>query len=376
LVYDTCVTLRPTYATGYQFRARAFLDQWARAADPRVRDRFLESALTDFSQAVRLDPSDAATYNDRGSTYAHRHNYDQCIADYSAAIRLHPEEAILYKNRAGAHFERGKYDSAIADYNAAIRLDPKDPTTYTNRAGAFAATGDAARARGDREKAGQLDPKPGNYDARGAALAGDGQWHEAAAAFGQLTEMQPDNPTGWYHLAVAHLGGGDVPGYRRVCALMLERFGATRDPGVASTLLYTSLPRPDTLEPDDSLKQLADLAAGSFKGNVRLAGAVAYRRGCYQEALRYFDEAAKDFAPRPWDWLFLAMAHQRLGHAGEARHFLAKAVAWIDEADNPGAREGKVSGPSWFGWFEPVEVRSLRREAEALLQDAASRDEK
>jgi hypothetical protein len=63
-----------------------------------------------------------------------------------------------------------------------------------------------------------------------------------------------------------------------------------------------------------------------------------------------------------------------VGHTGEARQFLARAVAWIDEADKPGAREGKPAAARWGGWFERVEVQSLRREAEALLGDAAPKD--
>jgi tetratricopeptide (TPR) repeat protein/tRNA A-37 threonylcarbamoyl transferase component Bud32 len=367
-----------------------------------------DRAFADFAEAIRLAPDDVLAYSGRGNAYSARGDYDRAIADYTEALRRAPKVAWLYKNRGFAHFKKGDRDRAIADcteslrldrgdadayltrglvyaakgdpgraiadYTEALRLDPKLAAAYGNRASAYAAKGEAARARADLEKAGKIDPSLVSFDARGTALARQGLWAEAAAAFGDLTATEPDNPAGWYHLAIARLGGGDLPAYRRVCGTMRERFGGTKDPYVASTLLDACLTGPDAVEADEGLARLAEVAAPWFKGNERLAGAVAYRRGRYEEAVRHFDEAGKVFALRPWDWLFLAMAHHRLSHADEARRFFDKAVAWMEEADKPGARPGAGPAPRWGDWYERVEVRSLRREAEAVLGEAGPKD--
>jgi tetratricopeptide (TPR) repeat protein len=214
----------------------------------------------------------------------------------------------------------------------------------------------------------QIDPKLATEEQRAAALAERGLWTEAIAAYTRLTEKHPDRALGWHQLGVAHLGAGDLPAYRRVCAQMLERFGATKDSFAASDVLYACLPGgQDVVEWDDRMTQLADVAVPCWKGNVRVAGAVAYRRGRWQEGVNRFEEAAKVWKLRPWDWLFLAMAHHRLKHADKARQYFDWAAAWIDEADRPGMGEGGL-GPRWWGaWSEGVEVRTLRREAELVL---------
>ena len=64
-------------------------------------------------------------------------------------------------------------------------------------------------------------------------------------------------------------------------------------------------------------------------------------------------------------WLWLALAHQRLGKAEEARRWLGKAQAWLDQYRDgmPADAEEKV-GLHLHNWLE---AHVLRREAEALL---------
>jgi tetratricopeptide (TPR) repeat protein len=409
LAFNTCVALHPDYFTGYQFRARAILIQASRTTDPKAKGRLFERvladygkaielqpkeagnyarradvyrlkgdfdrAIADYTQAILLNPKDALLYNMRGILHCSKRDYDRGLADFSDSIRLAPNNAQAYKNRGYVYFLTGNFDQAIADYTQALNVGQRKADLFSERACAYTAKGEAARAETDWEEVKKLDPKLGTSEGRSAALARHGLWAEAVATLRRFTEMEPNNPVGWHQLAIAHLGGGDLPAYRRVCAQMQERFGATREPFVASHLLYACLPGQETVEATDRLTQLADVAAPEWKGNVRLVGAVAYRRGQWQEAVRRFDEAEKVWSLRPWDWLFLAMAHHQLNHADKARQYFDRAVAWIDEADKPGAKEG-TAGPSWGAWNEGVEVWALRREAEALLLDAARNNKK
>ena len=67
----------------------------------------------------------------------------------------------------------------------------------------------------------------------------------------------------------------------------------------------------------------------------------------------------------PFDWLFLAMAHHRLGHAEEARSWLDRSVRWIGQAAD-GSREVTA-----LSSVNRLTLGLLRSEAEALLTDAA-----
>ena len=49
---------------------------------------------------IRLDPRNAAAFNNRGSAYDDKRDYDRAIADYGAAIALNPSYAEAFYNRA------------------------------------------------------------------------------------------------------------------------------------------------------------------------------------------------------------------------------------------------------------------------------------
>jgi hypothetical protein len=115
------------------------------------------------------------------------------------------------------------------------------------------------------------------------------------------------------------------------------------------------------------LVRLGTLAAPLWKGNLRTLAAAQYRAGRFDESVRTFDEVVRlKFTLRAWDWLFLAMAHSRLGHTDEARRGLDEADRWIATAD---ARDqAQTTGKeSYVGWYEKVEVAALRREAATVV---------
>jgi hypothetical protein len=65
------------------------------------------------------------------------------------------------------------------------------------------------------------------------------------------------------------------------------------------------------------------------------------------------------------NWLWLALANQRLGMAEEARRSLGQAQAWLDRyGDGMPARAEQEFGLHLHNWLE---AHVLRREAEALL---------
>ena len=65
--------------------------------------------------------------------YNYLGKYNTAISDYTTAIRLDPDDAVAYINRAVAYGNLGEYNTAISDYTTAIRLDPNDAVAYNNR---------------------------------------------------------------------------------------------------------------------------------------------------------------------------------------------------------------------------------------------------
>jgi len=91
----------------------------------------LDTAIADFTKAIKLKPDDAKAYNNRGLAYDEKGLYDQAIADYTEAIKLKQDVAVAYNNRGLAYSGTMLYDQAVADYTKAIELKPDDAPTGT-----------------------------------------------------------------------------------------------------------------------------------------------------------------------------------------------------------------------------------------------------
>jgi serine/threonine protein kinase/Tfp pilus assembly protein PilF len=254
-------------------------------------------------------------------------------------------------------------------------LPPDDPRLHVLRARAFAGLRWPDRA--EVEYAAALKQWPHDQQVRfeahvnrGGWFEHLGQWSEAAGEFARAAELQPDEAYLWCYRAVALLAAGDIPAYRHTCATMLQRFEKTADARTASDVVMACVLREDALPDRVRLAPLARVAAPYWHFGSYVHAAALYRAGKYDEAVRYFEASAKTFRPRAWDWSFLAMAHHRLGHAGEARRCLGEAVSWIEAANQEELDDATGTRPGWGSWHERVVYPLLVREAEALIQGA------
>src|SRR5262249_16464820 len=85
-----------------------------------------ERAITDYSGAIRLNPSLVPTFSNRGDAYQANNRYDRAIADYNEAIRLDPKYVWAYFGRGRAYLYSGSLSNALADFNPATGLNPGD----------------------------------------------------------------------------------------------------------------------------------------------------------------------------------------------------------------------------------------------------------
>ena len=90
-------------------------------------------AIVEFTNAIKINPDYADSYNKRGLVYYNQAQYEQSIKDYGIAIQLNPKYTDAYNNRGIIYFDMEKYDLAISDYSKAIELDPKYAKAYHNR---------------------------------------------------------------------------------------------------------------------------------------------------------------------------------------------------------------------------------------------------
>jgi tetratricopeptide (TPR) repeat protein len=80
-----------------------------------------ELSITDYDEAIMLNPADVESCFYRGVAYAAINEYVQAIADFDEAIRLNPTSACSLTRRS----------ATIADFDEAIRLNPSDVDSYS-----------------------------------------------------------------------------------------------------------------------------------------------------------------------------------------------------------------------------------------------------
>jgi tetratricopeptide (TPR) repeat protein len=224
----------------------------------------------------------------------------------------------------------------------------------------------------------ELDPAsaPQAFARRARSNAEIGEWLLAAADYRRAEEQGVHDPEGAYHQALLSLAAGDAPGYRQVCAELLEPTQNATDPNQINASVWTCVLAPGAAADLSPLVRPVEQLLEQSPGNpavLNTLGAICLRAGDADSATRYLQAAIKgnNNLGTPWDWLFLALAEHRRGQMPESRHWLEKAAVWIDRETN--ARTRGTSGER-LGWEHRLELRLLRSEAETAGTEPA--DEK
>ncbi len=206
------------------------------------------------------------------------------------------------------------------------------------------------------------------YAHRGDAYAELGQWQQAAADLAKATELRPDDFSVGQRRALVYLAIGDKTGYGHACSDLLQRFSSKADNVGSILTVRFCLLCPDAGPEPSQLVGIEEKAIANRLLN-RIDGSVLYRAGRFEEALQ---ELNKSSAAQSGDdaykgWLLLAMAHQRLGHAAEARQWLDKTIQWAEK---------KKTDPEPLNWTQRLQLQLLLREAQELIDGKATEPKK
>jgi serine/threonine-protein kinase len=344
----------------------------------------LDEAIGHFQHAVKLDPKFITAQNGLGICL-----HDAACAALKSAAKPSAENSPLGEpDRVGLRRQAMDWLKANLDLTAAMRgrgLKPPwslstwqvDPALAAVREPTeLAKLPQAERAQWQRfwaEVTAQIAADPVEH---GRACAARREWAKAADGYAHALKHGPtDDGHFWFEYAALSLLSGDHPGHARVCAHMIERCGKAGGPR------SYHVARACTLAPD-AVAQAAlagRLAEKELQGSREFwslteQGALAYRAGRFHEAVLLFEQSLRA-NPKPGaavlNWLWLALAHQRLGKTEESRRWLEKAGAWLDQyRDGMTARAGEEFGLHYHNWLE---AHVLRREAEALIPSEGPR---
>jgi len=99
-------------------------DLLSQSATASYRAGDYEKAITDYTEAIRINPNYYYTFYMRGAAYSQIGDLDRAIEDYNQSIRLSSTITFPapYLNRGQAYHNKGDYSRAISDYETVLRL--------------------------------------------------------------------------------------------------------------------------------------------------------------------------------------------------------------------------------------------------------------
>jgi serine/threonine protein kinase len=204
----------------------------------------------------------------------------------------------------------------------------------------------------------------------GEAQANAGHWAEAASSLARAVGQGVDDPLVWHRHLLLRLHAGDLAGYRAGCSALISRFGRVGRPGFVEPVAWACALGQDALADWRPLARAIESAVKQRPENSELRktlGAVLIRAGLPREAIAALEESIRvnGHGGNAFDWLFLAMAHHRLGHSKQATAALASARDWIAHGDERAIPDPYIMSP--LPWYTKLELEILLREAEGTI---------
>jgi Flp pilus assembly protein TadD len=89
-------------------------------------------SVADFSEAIRINPTDPDLRTEKGVSLFHQKNIKLALVEMDKAVELDPENPYRYASRAYIKDALKDIEGAINDYREAIKLDPKDAIAHNN----------------------------------------------------------------------------------------------------------------------------------------------------------------------------------------------------------------------------------------------------
>jgi tetratricopeptide (TPR) repeat protein/TolB-like protein/predicted Ser/Thr protein kinase len=165
-LFQAAITRDPAFALAHAALGEAAVRRYGTTKDAK----WVDVALKETDEAVRLDPTLADVYVSRASAYRQTGRRAEAIDALERAIALQRSHDNAHEVLGDTLLEANRPDEALAQFHEAIRLRP------------------SAR----------------HYDRLGTALFRLGRYDEAITALAKFAELQPDNASAHHKLGTAY----------------------------------------------------------------------------------------------------------------------------------------------------------------------------
>lgn len=106
----------------------------AKEKNPEKWNEYLDNALSDYQNAIKLKPKNAKAFSNMGMIFFRRNQDDKALEAYNKAIELDDSFFEALSNRGAIHARNGRYEPGLKDLDKCIELKPSHKEAYINRA--------------------------------------------------------------------------------------------------------------------------------------------------------------------------------------------------------------------------------------------------
>jgi tetratricopeptide (TPR) repeat protein/tRNA A-37 threonylcarbamoyl transferase component Bud32 len=338
-----------------------------------------QGALDAYSRASDLDPNNAWVWCERSVIYYNLGQWHNALANCSRVIELDRNNASAWTNRGLVYMKLNEWHNALDDCNKAIEVAPNYAEARACRGDVYRSLGQKDNAIADYSKAIELSKKMWQcWLARGATYADKGDDFNAILDYSEYLKLLAEYSKGagssdystapnlgqaWYLRASAYVR---LKRFREGLAdfeKILEVLGPKTGPLVYNDMawLLATCPEVEIRDPKRAVelaKKAVDMAPKAW-AYWNTLGAAHYRCGEHKAAIEALHKSMElRQGGDPFDWLFLAMAHHKLGDRDEARKWYDRSVQWLEK--NGQALEKNPR--------QAEALRRFREEAEQVLE--------
>ena len=177
-------------------------DTWKNRGDLHLTTGDLRAAVSDYEQALRLQPIFVDVFNNVGVALQQLGQLSSAAHYFREAIRLRPAQANAHNNLGNVLREQGKLEEARAAYAKALELMPDYGEAAYNLGICLHEQGELDEAVVHYRQALRINPTWANaYNNLGSALKEQGLLDEAAVQFRQALAHSPEHALALYNLS-------------------------------------------------------------------------------------------------------------------------------------------------------------------------------
>ena len=178
--------------------------------------RNLPQSLSDFTQAINLDPTSSLAFSSlfyRGNIRMSLGDSQGAVRDYNNAIEVDSTDARAFVQRGQAENALGRSGNALKSYSQAIRLDPNLAAAYLNRCLTKSNLNDQPGAISDCTEATGINPNLITaYQNRGLAYQRAGDYRGAISDLNVAIKLDGEDATSYYQRGLIRLDLQDKEG--------------------------------------------------------------------------------------------------------------------------------------------------------------------